>query len=164
MDEELIPLSEAKTRLHELVKDADAHDRVLLRHGRPIGVLLGYRRYRDLLHGARDRAGGRPTGIAGELRARTGEIERLCRRHGVRRLALFGSAARGEDDPSSDVDVLVEFSPMSPAERADAYFGLLADLERMLGRSVDLVEESTVHNPYVKATIARDRDVIYDAA
>ncbi len=58
------------------------------------------------------------------------------RGHGVRRLALFGSLARNEDGPESDVDILVEF------ERPISLFGFLEVkeyLESLLGRSVDLV-------------------------
>lgn len=52
----------------------------------------------------------------------------LCRRYDVRRLELFGSAARGDFDlRSSDLDFLVEFAPLSAGQRgaADRYFGLL---------------------------------------
>src|SRR5262249_50352650 len=54
------------------------------------------------------------------------ELEGLCRSHHVSRLELFGSAVSGEfDDASSDLDFLVEFQPLGPGDRADAYFGLL---------------------------------------
>ena len=165
MDQELLPLSEAKTRLHELLKDAERRDLVLLRHGRPVAALIGYRRYRALLDEARRAGiGSGDSGIAGALGARAADIGRICRAHGVRRLALFGSAARGEEEPTSDIDLLVEFGSMSPAGRADAYFGLQADLERLLGRTVDLLEESAVRNPYLLEAIARDRAVLYEAA
>ncbi len=58
------------------------------------------------------------------------EIARLCRNHGVRRLELFGSATSERFDPGrSDLDLLVEFGPMSPVEHADSYFGFLAAIE-----------------------------------
>lgn len=163
MEEALLPLSEAKTRLHELLKDAERRDLVLLRHGRPVGALLGYRRYRALL----DRAGRSETRaprVAEELEVRAAELGRICRRYRVRRLSVFGSAARGDDEPASDVDLLVEFAPMPPEERADAYFGLQTDLERLLGRTVDLLEESAIRNPYLEEAIARDREVLFEAA
>ena len=62
----------------------------------------------------------------------------LVQRFGVRRIALFGSAARDELTDQSDVDVLVEFS--GPAS-IDGYFGLKDHLEALLGRPVDLVTE-----------------------
>ena len=163
MEPELLPLSEAKTRLHEVVRDAEERDLILLRHGRPVGVLIGFRRYRGLLDRARRGAPG-PSSEIGLLERHAEEVARICRARGVRRLAVFGSTARGEADPRSDVDLLVEFSPMSPADRADAYFGLQSDLERLFGRSVDLLEESAITNPYLERAIARDRAVVYEAA
>lgn len=64
---------------------------------------------------------------------------------GVRRVALFGSVVRGEDLPESDVDILVELKP--PGERPPIglkWFGLEAELSRVLGRKVDLVSESAL--------------------
>ncbi len=162
MDEELLPLSEAKTHLHDAIRRAEDRDLILLRHGRPVGALLGYHRYRALLEGARTRGLGVAAGTA--LTANEHEIARICRRHRVRRLSVFGSAARGDDAPESDIDLLVEFLPMAPADRADAFFGLQSDLERLLRRTVDLLEESAVANPYLERAIARDRAVVYEAA
>ncbi len=59
----------------------------------------------------------------------------------VRRLHVFGSAARSDfDQDSSDVDLLVEFDDMPHADRADAYLGLLTAVEALLRRRIDLVE------------------------
>ncbi len=75
---------------------------------------------------------------------RTG-IAKLCRKHGVLRLELFGSAARGDFDPlSSDVDFLVEFQGHGWRGASRRYFGLLHGLEDMLGTHVDLVERSAI--------------------
>ena len=59
----------------------------------------------------------------------------LARRHGARRLAVFGSYARGDHTPSSDVDVLVEFETAT----FDNYMDLKFALEELLGKQVDLV-------------------------
>jgi predicted nucleotidyltransferase len=74
------------------------------------------------------------------------DIARLGRRHAVLRLAVFGSAARGTDfDPDrSDTDFLVEFEPAIGLAALQRYLGLAEDLERLLGRSVDLVERDAV--------------------
>ncbi len=94
-----------------------------------------------------------------------GALVFLCRRYGVRDLALFGSAAGGDFDPeSSDIDLLVEFEPMPPAEHMQNYFGLLEDLEALFGRRVDLVEESAVRNPYVLGSILKSKVPLYAAA
>lgn len=91
------------------------------------------------------------------------EVERLCRRFGVARLAVFGSAAREDFDPErSDLDVLVEFTAGSE-DLFGAYFGLRESLEELAGRPVDLVMASAVKNPYVARSIAETRRDLYAA-
>jgi uncharacterized protein len=93
------------------------------------------------------------------------EIAALCRKHRVRRLALFGSAASGNFEPgSSDIDLLVEFDPMPPIEHARAFFALAEDLERLLSISVDLVEPSAIRNPYFGESVRQFQIVLYEAA
>jgi uncharacterized protein len=92
------------------------------------------------------------------------ELHALCRRFHVRRLDLFGSAARGDFDPDrSDFDFVVEFDRSAPQHPFDAYFGLKEELEGLLGRKVDLVELSAVRNPYLKASIEQSRENVYAA-
>ena len=76
----------------------------------------------------------------------------------MRRLEVFGSAARGVDfDPErSDVDFLYELSVQPGADYADAYFGLLEGLE--IRRHIDLIEPTVVENPFMKAGIDRSRE------
>jgi predicted nucleotidyltransferase len=90
-------------------------------------------------------------------------IADICRRYAVRRLEVFGSAARGADfDPArSDADFLVEFAPGSDMPALRRFFGLAEDLEQLLGRHVDLVEPGAVRNPYLRASIDRVREVVY---
>jgi predicted nucleotidyltransferase len=91
-------------------------------------------------------------------------VQQLCRRHHVARLELFGSAANGNfDSTESDLDFLVEFEPLSPSDRADAYFGLLATLQDLFGREIDLVEVEAVTNPYFLQSLAATRKVLYAA-
>lgn len=86
----------------------------------------------------------------------------LCRRHGVRRLELFGSATTDEFDPArSDLDFLVEFDALPPAKLADAYFGLKEGLEALFARPVDLVTESSLSNPYFRARVMAERQAVY---
>ena len=87
----------------------------------------------------------------------------LCRRYGVMRLEVFGSAARGVDfDPAkSDADLLVEFDKESGISALDQFLGFSEELEELLGRRIDLVEASAVRNPYVRAMINRSRELIY---
>lgn len=73
-------------------------------------------------------------------------IADICRRYAVRRLEVFGSAARGSDfnPETSDADFLVEFVPGSGMPPLEQYFGLADALETLLGRPVDLVERGAV--------------------
>lgn len=98
------------------------------------------------------------------IESRRGELADFCRRFGVRRLELFGSAARGDFDPvGSDLDFLVEFSPGSSRRALDSYFALKEALEALFGRPVDLVMPDAVTNPYVRADIERSRVTLYAA-
>ncbi|MBI4206602.1 MAG: nucleotidyltransferase domain-containing protein [Betaproteobacteria bacterium] len=91
-------------------------------------------------------------------------VVEVCRRLHVRRLELFGSAARDDFDPSrSDIDLLVEFEPDSSVPALEAYFGLKEALEALFGRRVDLVMPGAVRNPYVQADIERSRRLLYAA-
>lgn len=98
------------------------------------------------------------------VKERAQEIKVLCAKHRVKRLEIFGSAAKGDfHSERSDIDFLVEFSPLQPGERADAYFGLLEDLEDLFGRKVDLVMPGAIRNRYFLESINRDRKVVYAA-
>lgn len=78
-------------------------------------------------------------------------IRRACQRYGVTRLRIFGSATTEYFDPqTSDIDFLVDFAPDNPDMFHD-YFDLKFELEEITGRPVDLVDASTVRNPYFKA-------------
>jgi predicted nucleotidyltransferase len=76
-------------------------------------------------------------GIDDVLKPKREEILRIARKHGVARVQVFGSFARGEADESSDLDLLIEVEGPTPP-----WFpgGLVADLEALLGRRVDVIE------------------------
>jgi uncharacterized protein len=93
------------------------------------------------------------------------DMEVLCKKRGVRRLALFGSAATGSfDRSSSDLDLIVEFKPMSPVQHADNYFGLMEDLQQLFDVPVDLIELTPIRNPFLKQAVAETEEVLYEAA
>ena len=92
-------------------------------------------------------------------------IVAACVRHNVSRLDVFGSALRDDFRPGeSDIDFLVEFAPMDPYARADAYFDLLDDLRGLFGGSIDLVMAGAVKNRTIAAEIDRTRKILYAAA
>jgi predicted nucleotidyltransferase len=91
------------------------------------------------------------------------KLAALCRKYHVRRLGLFGSAARGELAPESDVDLLIEFEPgkapslWAEPEMREAFGALFG------GRRVDLVPPQVMENPYRRKSILRDLRVLYEA-
>lgn len=91
-------------------------------------------------------------------------IADLCTRYGVVRLEVFGSALREDFRPDqSDLDLLVEFAPMDPHDRADAYFGFLEEVRSLLGVNVDLVVSGAVKNRYIAADIEQTKQPFYAA-
>ena len=85
---------------------------------------------------------GKGLGIEEVLAPHLSEIRRLARMYGVDRLMVFGSVRRREAAEDSDVDLMVRWKkPVSLLDRA----GLRADIERTIGRSVDLVNEGGLH-------------------
>ena len=94
------------------------------------------------------------------------ELRAVCKKHYVKSLVLFGSAARDDFDRSrSDLDFLVEFLPNEPHTRfGGEYFALKDDLQDLFGRRVDLVEPAAIENPYLKRSIYEATVPIYVAA
>ncbi len=80
--------------------------------------------------------------IAELLEKKKGEILRIAAKHGARNVRVFGSVARGEARPESDVDLLVEVGP----DRTPFFpGGLIADLEDLLGKKVQVVTREDLH-------------------
>ncbi len=99
--------------------------------------------------------------IINEQRERLGA---MCLRHRVRRLEVFGSAADGTFDAArSDIGFLVEYLPLQPGEHYETYFGLIEDLERLLGRHVDLVDATCLRNPFFIQGVNESRTLVYEA-
>jgi uncharacterized protein len=92
------------------------------------------------------------------------QLVALCRNRGVKRLELFGSAARDDfDDTRSDLDFLVELGDNPSISPLDAYFDLKDELEALFNRPVDLVSDGSIRNPYVLASMQQDRKLLYAA-
>jgi uncharacterized protein len=92
------------------------------------------------------------------------EVAELCRRFHVRRLDVFGSAARGDFDPArSDLDFLVEFAPLQPGAYVDAFFGLKEGLEALFAKPVDLVSAASIRNPYFRQSVEGTKASLYAA-
>jgi predicted nucleotidyltransferase len=94
-----------------------------------------------------------------------GELEQLCLRYHVRRLALFGSAtSEAFDAGSSDLDFAVEFASLDPHQHKESYFGLLSALEDLFARPIDLAEYAAIRNPYFRRGLAESEVTLYEAA
>ena len=89
-------------------------------------------------------------------------VAALCRRASARRLDLFGSAVRHDfDRAASDLDFVVTFDAMPPAQYSEAYFSLKEGLESLFARPVDLVVESAIRNPHFKQRVDAERQPVY---
>lgn len=91
-------------------------------------------------------------------------IAELCRKHRVRELAAFGSILREDFGPDSDVDFLARFENDDLGPWMSRLTGLAEDLERLLGRSVDVVDWRGIErsrNPYRRYGILRSTQLIY---
>ena len=97
----------------------------------------------------------------GEIQVDEIKLSDLCRQYSVRELSFFGSAARGEMRPDSDIDLLVEFLPDAEIDLVD-YAGLMLDLSSLLGRKVDLVSKSGL-KPLIRTSVLEEARLLYAA-
>lgn len=97
------------------------------------------------------------------LRIPRAKLATLCRKYGIRKLSLFGSAARNELTPESDIDLMVEFDP----EKAPSFWSA-PEMENALAalfgnRRIDLAPPGILRNPYRRKSILPDLRVLYEA-
>lgn len=91
------------------------------------------------------------------------EVSALCKEFKVRRLDLFGSAAKNNFSDASDLDFVVSFNEQEPREYTRCYFSLVDALEKLFKRHVDLVTERSIRNPYFREEIELTRQLVYGA-
>ncbi len=85
------------------------------------------------------------------------EIISILKKHGVKKISIFGSYARDEQTPVSDIDIIVEFiGEISLLE----IVGIEQELYASLGRKVDLLTENSI-SPYLIDSIKKEMKVIY---
>lgn len=97
------------------------------------------------------------------LDERREQIGRLCERYGVKELYAFGSVLREDFSQGSDVDMAVVFSRTGVSGSFDQYFDFKADLEELLGRSVDLVCAPAIRNSVFRQELDRTKRLVYAA-
>jgi uncharacterized protein len=89
------------------------------------------------------------------------EIQRLCKNHKVKSLYSFGSVNTTRFSDTSDVDLLVDFAITDPLEYTENYFDLKFELERILNRSIDLLEKKAIKNQFLRENIDNSKILIY---
>ena len=90
-------------------------------------------------------------------------IRQLCAQHRVKRLWVFGSVLTDDFTADSDIDFLYEFDEahLTPDEELDHLLGMIAGLQRLLGRPVDFVWHGGLRNPYFKAEVEARKQLVY---
>jgi predicted nucleotidyltransferase len=100
---------------------------------------------------------------AAKLRIPKQAIAALCRKYGVKKLSVFGSAARGEMKPESDVDLMLEFDPASKTSLWD-YPAMQEDFSALFDhRKVEFASPEILRNPFRRKTILPDLKTLYEA-
>ncbi len=89
-------------------------------------------------------------------------IADFCRRWKISEMSVFGSVVRKDFRPDSDIDVLVSFETGAGWSLLDL-ITVQDELAALLGRSVDLIEEAALRNPYRRAAILESRRLVYAA-
>ncbi len=98
------------------------------------------------------------------IKNKLNDIIALCKKHHVKSISLFGSAAKDTMHEDSDIDFLVQFSDeMEVLNYADNYFQLLEKLEILIGKKIDLLTQKSLKNPILKKEIEQSKIDLYAA-
>ena len=89
------------------------------------------------------------------------QILRLCENYKVKSLYSFGSVNSKLFTDNSDVDLMVDFNTTDPLEYTENYFELKFALEKILNRSIDLLENKAIKNPFLRESIDNSKVLIY---
>jgi hypothetical protein len=89
------------------------------------------------------------------------QIIRLCELNNISALYAFGSVTTDTFGPDSDIDLVVDIDDTDPVSYADKYFNLKFQLEEILKRQIDLLEQKAIRNRYLKREIDRTKVQIY---
>ena len=90
------------------------------------------------------------------------KIYELCRKYKVKTLSVFGSILTDRFNDESDVDFSATFYPEEdPFVSGENFMDLYIALEELMGRKIDLVDESIIRNPYFKEELEETKQLIY---
>jgi len=90
------------------------------------------------------------------------EIKKLCEKHKVKEFYVFGSVLTDKFNDTSDIDILVQFGQVELLEYFDNYMDFKEELEKLLNRTVDIVENQAIRNPIFRRIIDREKQLIYE--
>ena len=103
--------------------------------------------------------------VKDEILKKLTDFNSLCQLHKVRYLYAFGSSVTDRFDyDTSDIDLLVEIDDSDPIERGEKLISLWDTFEIFFHRKVDLLTDSSIHNPYLRKSIDSTKVLIYDGA
>ncbi len=95
--------------------------------------------------------------------AKSNDFKILCLKHQVKYLYAFGSSTSERfDEEKSDIDLLVEIDDPDPVERGEKLLSLWDLFEKFFKRRVDLLTDSSIHNPFLRKSIDSTKILIYD--
>lgn len=89
------------------------------------------------------------------------QINELCVNHKVKSLYAFGSVLTDHFNNKSDIDLIVDFNEIDLLDYADNYFDLKFSLQEIFNRSVDLLEERAIKNPYFMQALNQKKELVY---
>ncbi|MDQ3190487.1 MAG: nucleotidyltransferase domain-containing protein [Bacteroidota bacterium] len=89
------------------------------------------------------------------------QIKKLCYLNKVKALFAFGSITTDKYRPDSDIDLVVDIEENDTISYSDSYFNLKFQLENLLHRQVDLLEQKAIKNPFLKEQIDKTKVLIY---
>lgn len=89
------------------------------------------------------------------------QIKKLCEQFRVRTFSAFGSVTRDDFNKNSDIDFVVDFDETDPFEYTNLYFQLKENLEILLKRPIDLIEDRAVKNQYFRKELNETKVLIY---
>lgn len=96
-----------------------------------------------------------------EIDQHNDQIKQACNSNKVRSLFAFGSVTTDKFRPDSDIDLVVDIDENAPLEYSDYYFNLKFELEKLLNRHIDLLEQKAIRNKYFKEQIDRTKVLVY---
>jgi predicted nucleotidyltransferase len=89
------------------------------------------------------------------------EINTLCLQNKVKSLYVFGSVLTDKFSEKSDIDLIVDIDSNDPFDYADSYFNLKFALQDLFSRSIDLLENKAINNPYIRKNIDSSKSLVY---